>query len=390
MARGAALAPALYVRVAKLGRQAERYARAKAARAEGVFERAKVTAAVPTRGSEARSAIVEIYGPHRDGVEIVGRAANDPWMPTAEPEGEAAQPEVQAAEVAEVYGPFYEGFWVEGVSPNEPRLPEPTLASAPQPEIAAPRAKGENALSSWAREAWYRAQVMAVQAVAWARSRFWSSTKEVDLSQMMIIAGAVLLVCGGLLLGGGLFLRAGAGTTTTAKASEETVTGITWSFQETDRPLPERAVFTLSGTPASFSINGLSIGGVNQSDQPLTAVQAILKPDVHRPDLKLTLRVDKPAVPDGEGSNEAQALEVVPKDTVPPKTPFRLVFSFPPEAMDDGADGLTVEQFFESYGGLLLKVSYELDGKQKSLIQYLKPELLKAQLDEVSAEAGGS
>jgi len=39
---------------------------------------------------------------------------------------------------------------------------------------------------------------------------------------------------------------------------------------------------------------------------------------------------------------------------------------------------------------LLLKVSYELDGKQKSLIQYLKPELLKAQLDEVSAEAGGS
>ncbi len=172
MARGAALAPALYVRVAKLGRQAERYARAKAARAEGVFERAKVTATVPTRGSEAPSAIVEIYGPHRDGVEIVGRAANDPWMPTAEPEGEAAQPEVQAAEVAEVYGPFYEGFWVEGVSPNEPRLPEPTLASAPQPEIAAPRAKGENALSSWAREAWYRAQVMAVQAVAWARSRF--------------------------------------------------------------------------------------------------------------------------------------------------------------------------------------------------------------------------
>lgn len=381
--RGAKLASAAYVRMLRLGRRAERYARAKSPHAEGMFARNALTVPAPARSSAAPQAFVEIYGPHRDGMEIVGHAANDPWTPTAEPEVETAQPEV-----AEVYGPFYEGFWVEGVSPNEPRLLEP----APQPEIAAPRVKGENALSSWAKGAWYRTQVMAAQTGAWARSRSWSSIRELDLSQMLIIAGAVLLVCGGLLLGGGLFLRAGAGTTAATEASEETATGITWTFQETDRPLPERAVFTLSGTPASFRINGLSISGVNHSDQPLTAVQAVLKPDVQRPDLKLTLQVDKPATPSpsGEGGAEAQALEIVPRDTVPPKTPFRLVFLFPQEAMDDGADGLTVEEFFESYGGLLLKLSYELDGKQKSLIQYLPPDLLKSQLDEVSAEAGGS
>jgi hypothetical protein len=205
---------------------------------------------------------------------------------------------------------------------------------------------------------------------------------------MMIIAGAVLLVCGGLLLGGGLFLRAGAGTTPAEVAEEETVGGVTWTFQEADLPLPERAVFTLSGTPQSFRINGLSLSGVNHSDQPLTGVEAVLKPDVNRPELKLMLQVDKQAVPAGEGSAAGQALEVVPKNTIPPKTPFRLVFSFPPEAMD-GADGITVEDFFESYGGLLLRVRYEQDGKQRSLIQYLPPDMLKAQLDEVSAKAGG-
>ena len=74
---------------------------------------------------------------------------------------------------------------------------------------------------------------------------------------------------------------------------------------------------------------------------------------------------------------------------MPPHAPFRLVFAFPPEAMD-GEDGLTVEDFFESYGGLLLKLRYETDGAQKAVIQYLPPDLLKAQLDEVATQAGGS
>jgi hypothetical protein len=376
--RVAALAPALYVRVAKLGRHAERH---DAARTEGMFTRA------PASPAEALAPVAVIYGPHRDGVEIDGRPANDSWVAPAVPVAESAPPAPRAAE-PEVYGPFYEGFWVAGVSPHEPRWPEPQPMPALQSESVAPRAERENALSFWTRDAWYRTQVLAGQAGDWARSRPWSPTKEADLGQMMIIAGAVLLVCGGLLLGGGLFLRAGA-RTTAAVASEETGTGITWTFQEGDLPLPERAVFTLSGTPQSFRINGLSVRGVNQSDHPLTRLEAVLKPDAHRPDLKLTLQVDTPAAAAGEDGIPAQALEVVPKDTVPSKTPFRLVFAFPPEAMD-GADGLTVQDFFESYGGLLLKIRYELDGKQRSLIQYLPPDMLKAQLDEVAAEADGS
>jgi len=384
--RGAALGSAVYVRMVRLGQQAERYARAKSPHAEGVFARTKLAVPAPESSAPAPPpppAFVEIYGPHRDGVEIVGHPANDPWMAVAAPLAETVPFQEQAAE-AEVYGPFYEGFWVEGLSPNEPRWPEP--APAPRREFAAPRAKTENALSSWAKDAWYRTQAIAAQTGAWARSRSWSPTREVDLSQMIIIAGAVLLVCGGLLLGGGLLLRVG---TTPTDVAEEVPGGIAWTFQEADLPLPERAVFTLSGTPASFRINGLSLGGVNESDQPLTGVEAILKPDVNRPELKLMLQVDKPLAPAGKGGAAAQALELVPKNTVPPKTPFRLVFSFPPEVMD-GADGITVQEFFESYGGLLLKVRYELDGKQRSLIQYLPLDMLKAQLDEVSAEAGGS
>jgi len=344
-----ALAPALYVRIAKLGRQAERYARAGAVRAERVFEDSRARASAAT-ASEAYASGSEIEGP-----------------------------EAQTAPAAELYGPFYEGFWVGGVSPNEPR--------APAAETVAPRVRTKNALSIWTENA--RARALLAR-TAWDESALAQTlrarTRGADLSQMMIIAGTVLLVCGGLLIGGGLFLRAGAGPT--PQAEEETTQGIAWSFEELDRPLPERAVFTLSGTPASFRINGLSLGGINQSDQPLTSMQGVLKPDVQRPDLKLTLQVDKRASQAGEGDTEAQSLDIVPRNTVPPHAPFRLVFAFPPEAMD-GEDGITVEDYFESYGGLLLKLRFEVEGKERTLIQYLPPDMLRGQLDEVSAGAGG-
>ena len=369
---GAAV-PALYVGMAKLGRQAERYARAGAAQAEAMMARA---AAKTTRPAL-------LYGP--GSAEIAGPAANDPGSPPIEGPEAAVEP-------AEIYGPFYEGFWVDGVSPNEPRVAE----AAPAP--TASRAGTKNALSSpsplssWAHEAGARARgtvaqmrslaaTSAAQAKALgARTQARIRTRDVDLSRMMIIAGALLLVCGGLLLGGGLLLRSGAGTAPTAgtQAAEETGSGIAWAFLEPDRPLPERALFTLSGTPASFRINGLSLGGVNLSGQPLTGVEAVLKPDVKRPDLKLSLEVDMA----GQGAAAPQ------EATVPAGATFRLVFPFPPEAMG-GADGITVEEYFESYGGLLLKLRYEIDGTQKSLIQYLPPDVLKAQLEEVSAQAGG-
>lgn len=344
------LAPAVYVGMARIGRQAERYAKASAARTEGMFAKPKVQAAPAS--IEAAPARIE----------------------TAPP---APQPEVP-----EVYGPFPRGYMIDGVSLNEPQMP-----AVPAPPVT-PRVEAENALSIRARAAW--AQASSGIEAAWTQSRSWVQTRDVDLSQMMIVAGAFLLVCGALLLGGGLYLRAGTGTAPAAQqVAEDAPHGIAWTFEESDLPLPERAVFTLSGTPVSFRINGLSLSGTNFSDKALTGVVGILKPDVERPELKLALKVDKPAVPAGAGDTEAQALDIVPANTIPAHAPFRLVFPFPPEAMD-GEDGITVEDFFESYGGLLLKLRFEIDGKERTIIQYLPPDLLKAQLDEVKAEAGGT
>ena len=388
-AHAAALAPALYVRVAKYGRQAERYAKP----GDGMFAGVRLPRAA---SGSALAAIIEIYGPHADGAKIDGRPANEPWIPILAPEVQAEAVRAPVVEVPEVYGPFYEGFWVEGISPNEPRMPEPAMVA---PQALAPREVAGDTLPLWARDAWSKtAWVSAGAKNAWSKGvssgsalaqTAWARTRDAELSQMMIVAGAVLLVCGGLLLGGGLLLRTGAGAGTAPQAAEDAPGGIAWTFDDLDLPLPERAVFTLSGTPESFRINGLSVSGVNASDQPLTSIEGILKPDVQRPELKLTLRVDKPAAVAGEGNTAAQALSIAPQNTVPPHAPFRLVFAFPPGAMD-GQDGLTVEEFFESYGGLLLKLRYVTDGAQKAVIQYLPPELLKAQLDEVVAQVDGS
>ena len=197
---------------------------------------------------------------------------------------------------------------------------------------------------------------------------------------MMIFAGAVLLVLGGLLIGGGFLLRSTSDPVLAAEPGDETFSKISWAFHHPDLPLPERSVFTLSGTPEAFLINGISIAGVNNSDEALTDLEGALSSDVQRPDLLLDVVVE------AEGKEPSARGPVA---TVPPGEPFRLTFLFPPEATGS-ADGISVDEFFESYGGLLLKLRYDADGAERSVIQYLDPEMLKAQLDEVSAGAGGS
>jgi hypothetical protein len=56
----------------------------------------------------------------------------------------------------------------------------------------------------------------------------------------------------------------------------------------------------------------------------------------------------------------------------------------------DSAGGLTSQQVLSTYGGVLLKVRYEMDGKQRAFIQYLPTSLLEAQLAEILASAKGS
>jgi hypothetical protein len=315
------LAPSLHVHLAKAGEQAKLYAGAGAAQVGSLFAsrgRAQ-TAASPAEVPR----VAELRAEHDDfdDIRVDGTRVAAP-MP-------ASVPEAQVEPVAQV-----EETYVEQA-----------------PVVA------KNALSLPLR------------------------TGTFDLSQMLILAGVVLLICGGLLLGSGLVLRA-AGTA----PGRDTPHVIAWLFEEPDRPLDERIVFTLSGSPADFRINGLSITGENASDQPMTDVEGVVKPDVRRPDLKLAVGL----VPEGDGgAAEAQAAVPVGTNGVPGHSLFKLTFPFPPEAMD-GQDGLTVDEFAESYGGLTLRLRYEVEGRQKAVIQYLSPEMLKAQLAEVKNELDGS
>ena len=258
-------------------------------------------------------------------------------------------------------------------------------AYAVAPSLSERIARAGLAAREYAREGAGRAQGLfhTDKAPAVADENEVSSPRRLagfDLSQMLIIAGTLLLVVGGLMLGGGLILR--AGTPSQVAATD----GIAWFFQHKDLSIGERSVFAFTGTPAGLRIKGFSISGQNGSDQPLTGVEGVIKTDVPRPDLKLALIVTRP---EGGNAPEAQAGEPEATDIIPPHAPFKLVFAFPTEAAN-GQDGVTPEEVLATFGGVMLKVRYEFAGKQKTFIEYLSPEMLKAQLAELQAEANGS
>jgi hypothetical protein len=202
---------------------------------------------------------------------------------------------------------------------------------------------------------------------------------------MLIIAGALLLVCGGLMLGGGLILRASTPSQIAAASASEP---IAWLFQHKGLPIEERSVFAIAVTPEGVRIKGFSIGAVNMSDdQSLGSVRGVIKPDLQGHDLTLAVTVERPG-DDAAGAHpsEAEAAGAQPDELIPPQAPFKLVFPFPAAANG----GMTPHDVLAAYGGLMLKVHYEVAGKQKSFIYYLPPSLLEEQLDEILAEAKGS
>jgi hypothetical protein len=197
-----------------------------------------------------------------------------------------------------------------------------------------------------------------------------------DLSQMLIIAGALLLVSGALMLGGGFLLRAGKPSVAAASPAEP----IAWLFEHDSLTVDERSVFAFAATPQGIRIKGFAIGGVNLSDQSLDAVGSMIKPDQQAKEIKLAMRV---LAPDGETGAGKIFAPGVPGD-IPPQAQFALIFPFP----DEG--GITPDQVLSTFGGVLLKVRYEVAGKEKSFIQYLSPALLERQLAEIAAAAKGS
>jgi len=206
-----------------------------------------------------------------------------------------------------------------------------------------------------------------------------------DLSQMLIISGVVLLVCGGLLVGSGLMLRGGT-VVGTAVEKPPSPHAVAWFFDEPDLPIVERSVFSAELTPHGVRLTGLAIKAENNSDDALSGLEGVVKPDAKRLDLKLEVKVDM--VP-AEGTEGAAAAAVPGNGVIPPHAFFRLVFPFPPEAHGE-EPGIALNDFIAAYGGLMLKLRYDVAGTQKSLIHYLSPEMLKAQLTEIQHEADGS
>lgn len=206
-----------------------------------------------------------------------------------------------------------------------------------------------------------------------------------ELGQMLIISGVVLLVCGGLLVGSGLMLRA-AGTTAEKPLSPQQA--VVWFYEEAELPIVERSVFSADLTPHGVRLTGLAIKAENNSDDALTGLEGVAKPDAKPLELKLEVTVES-ATQGGNGAHEAEAASAPASGVIAPHAFFNLVFLFPPEAHGEAA-GIALDDFLAAYGGLMLKLRYDVGGTQKSLIQYLSPAMLKAQLAEIQHEADGS
>jgi hypothetical protein len=211
-----------------------------------------------------------------------------------------------------------------------------------------------------------------------------------ELSQMLIVTGTVLLVLGCLMLGGGLILRVGTPAQVAPTSAPESPDSLVWFFEAKDRPLAERSIFIFTGTTEGVRIKGFSISAENKSNQPLTGVSGILKPDVEGPDMPLSVIID---MPKGETSlahpPEASAAEANAAGIVPAHSVFRLIFPFPEEPGSE-QQGVTPEEVVQTFGGLMLKVHYDVAGKEKAFMYYLSPAMLKEQLTEIEASAKGS
>jgi hypothetical protein len=334
--------------------------------AAGAAIGAKVNAAAPSVGNFLSRCFGGVAATTRDALRAAGRGLG------AGLSGISAQAETLRRQAGGALGPT-----LSAIAALAPSLTDPIgragqaagqLAKDGTVKVqsllsraAPPAVEGENALSS-----------------PRAAGRF-------DLSQMLIIAGALLLVCGGLMLGGGLMLRAKTPSSAPLAAASESEP-IAWLFEHPSLPLDERSVFVFDATPDGPRIKGFAIGGVNLSEETLGALGGVIKPDGHDEDLDLALSVEKPEG-DGDEAQSAPSPAVLPEGAIPPQAPFRLVYLFP----SDGADGgLTSQQVVSTYGGVLLKVRYEMGGKQRSFIQYLPAALLEEQLAEILASAKGS
>jgi hypothetical protein len=168
----------------------------------------------------------------------------------------------------------------------------------------------------------------------------------------------------------GLLDKAKSPEDAAVKEAEEPDEAIDWLFDDADRGLAARSVFTVEEVPGGLRLEGFSFTGENRLDLPLTDLSASIKPDLKLTDLKLVLHVAEP--------DEAAGAPRTGGTVVPPRSLFRLAAAFPPEAMEEEAGELVA-----SYGGLMLKVTYRIGEEERSFTRYIAPAFLNAQLSEI-------
>lgn len=131
---------------------------------------------------------------------------------------------------------------------------------------------------------------------------------------------------------------------------------IDWLF---DKPEPG-SILASSGLGNGAVVTGLSIGGINTSDQPLTQVRGVLKPDKIPYHLELVLSLRGHQLSSGSGW------------TIPPGAQFDLVYEFRGTEipMDHAA----------KFGGTVLTFRYTLAGHHRTSVIYLSESSIKEQL----------
>ena len=165
---------------------------------------------------------------------------------------------------------------------------------------------------------------------------------------------------------GALAVAGGAALLSGGQATRSSRFPVVWQFDRPDRP-----IFVTRTTGKNVWVKGISIRGENISNETLTAVQGVLKPDRSNTEIKLNVSL----------AGDAAAREI------PPGATFTLNYAFPQPAAPGQQFGISAEEFLSTYGGLIFAFHYTQSGNETTRIEYLSPSMLRAQLAEIEGLA---
>ena len=137
---------------------------------------------------------------------------------------------------------------------------------------------------------------------------------------------------------------------------------VLWLFEQPSNP----SLFALAPDDKGAKVDGFLISGRNTSEQPLTEVQGVLKPDSGEGNLELNLSLS------GNPTDESVR-------TIPPGAQFSLVYVFSKQK------ALSANGFVEKFGGAVFTFHYTHAGTQKALICYFPASRFRRDLQNVKA-----